>query len=179
MLRRALLCSPALLLVMPALAQQRPSVVASFSILADMTRQIGGDRITLRAIAGADQDAHGFQPKPSDAAALTSAAVMIRNGLRFEIKTGLRRRNLRRMLTRQAESYRRDDPFTLSRLGDMLRAQWRGLASFVRLIPPRHRTDHPAKNTTTQPNKANHAAAPAIPMPFGIFNRKIKPYGLL
>lgn len=84
MLRRALLCSPALLLVRPALAQQRPSVVASFSILADMTRQIGGDRITLRAIAGADQDAHGFQPKPSDAAALTNAAVMIRNGLGFE-----------------------------------------------------------------------------------------------
>ena len=84
MLRRALLCSPALLLVRPALAQQRPSVVASFSILADMTRQIGGDRIALRAIAGADVDAHGFQPKPSDAAALTNAALVIRNGLGFE-----------------------------------------------------------------------------------------------
>lgn len=84
MLRRALLCSPALLLVRPAQAQQRLSVVASFSILADMTRQIGGDRITLRAIAGPDQDAHGFQPKPSDAAALTNAAVVIRNGLGFE-----------------------------------------------------------------------------------------------
>jgi len=84
MLRRALLCSPALLLVRPALAQQRPSVVASFSILADMTRQIGGDRIALRAIAGADVDAHGFQPKPSDAAALNNAALVIRNGLGFE-----------------------------------------------------------------------------------------------
>jgi zinc/manganese transport system substrate-binding protein len=84
MLRRALLCSPALLLVRPAQAQQRPSVVASFSILADMTRQIGGDRIALRAIAGADVDAHGFQPKPSDAAALTNAAIVIRNGLGFE-----------------------------------------------------------------------------------------------
>jgi len=84
MLRRALLCSPALLLVRPALAQQRPSVVASFSILSDMTRQMGGDRIALRAIAGADVDAHGFQPKPSDAAALTNAALVIRNGLGFE-----------------------------------------------------------------------------------------------
>jgi len=84
MLRRALLCSPALLLVRPALAQQRLSVVASFSILADMTRQIGGDRIALRAIAGADVDAHGFQPKPSDAAALNNAALVIRNGLGFE-----------------------------------------------------------------------------------------------
>jgi zinc/manganese transport system substrate-binding protein len=84
MLRRALLCSPALLLVRPALAQQRPSVVASFSILSDMTRQMGGDRIALRAIAGADVDAHGFQPKPSDAAALNNAALVIRNGLGFE-----------------------------------------------------------------------------------------------
>jgi zinc/manganese transport system substrate-binding protein len=84
MLRRALLCSPALLLVRPAQAQQRLSVVASFSIIADMTRQIGGDRIALRAIAGADVDAHGFQPKPSDAAALANAALVIRNGLGFE-----------------------------------------------------------------------------------------------
>ena len=84
MLRRALLCSPALLLVRPAQAQQRLSVVASFSILADMTRQIGGDRITLRAIAGPDQDAHVFQPTPSDAAALANAALVIRNGLGFE-----------------------------------------------------------------------------------------------
>jgi zinc/manganese transport system substrate-binding protein len=84
MLRRALLCSPASLLVRPALAQQRLSVVASFSILADMTRQIGGDRLALRTIAGADVDAHGFQPKPSDAAALNNAALVIRNGLGFE-----------------------------------------------------------------------------------------------
>jgi len=84
MLRRAVLFAPALLLARPARAQQRLSVTASFSILADMTRQIAGERIALRAIAGPDQDAHGFQPKPSDAAALTNAAVVIRNGLGFE-----------------------------------------------------------------------------------------------
>ncbi|MFM7303388.1 MAG: metal ABC transporter solute-binding protein, Zn/Mn family, partial [Alphaproteobacteria bacterium] len=86
MLRRNVLFSPLLLLARPAPApaQQRQSVVASFSILADMTRQIAGDRIVLRAIAGADQDAHGFQPKPSDAATLANAAVVIRNGLGFE-----------------------------------------------------------------------------------------------
>jgi zinc/manganese transport system substrate-binding protein len=84
MLRRTVLFAPSLLLIRPARAQQRPSVVASFSILADMTRQIGGERIALRSIAGPDQDAHGFQPKPSDAAALTNAALVIRNGLGFE-----------------------------------------------------------------------------------------------
>jgi zinc/manganese transport system substrate-binding protein len=84
MLRRTVLFAPSLLLIRPAQAQQRPSTVASFSILADMTRQIGGERIALRSIAGPDQDAHGFQPKPSDAAALTNAALVIRNGLDFE-----------------------------------------------------------------------------------------------
>jgi zinc/manganese transport system substrate-binding protein len=84
MLRRALLCSPALLLARPITAQDRLSVVTSFSILADMTKQIGGDRIALRSIAGPDQDAHGFQPKPSDAAGLANAALVIRNGLGFE-----------------------------------------------------------------------------------------------
>ena len=91
-----------------------------------------------------------------------------------QIKTGLRRRNLRKILTKQAESYRRDDPFTMHRIGDILRAQWRGLASFIRLVPPHHRTDHPANpSTATNPNKKTHTATPAIPMPFGIFNRKI------
>ncbi|MFN8983098.1 MAG: metal ABC transporter solute-binding protein, Zn/Mn family, partial [Alphaproteobacteria bacterium] len=84
MLRRAVLFATPLLLTRPVRAQQRPSVVASFSILSDMTRQIGGDRIALRAIAGPDQDAHGFQPKPSDATTLANAAVVIRNGLGFE-----------------------------------------------------------------------------------------------
>ncbi|MFM7607465.1 MAG: metal ABC transporter solute-binding protein, Zn/Mn family [Alphaproteobacteria bacterium] len=84
MLRRTVLFAPSLLLARPAPAQQRQSVVASFSILADMTRQIAGDRIALRAIVGPDQDAHGFQPKPSDAATLANAAVVIRNGLGFE-----------------------------------------------------------------------------------------------
>jgi RNA-directed DNA polymerase len=90
-----------------------------------------------------------------------------------QIKSGLRRRNLRRILTKQAESYHRDDPFTMHRIGDILRAQWRGLASFIRLIPPHHRTDHPVKtSTTTNPNKI-HKPSAAIPMPFGAFNRKI------
>lgn len=83
--RRLLLAAPALLLAARARAQAAPfAVVASFSILADMTRQIGGERVALRAIVGPDADAHDFQPKPSDAAALRGAGLIIRNGLGFE-----------------------------------------------------------------------------------------------
>lgn len=84
--RRSLLALPALLATRAALAQSpdRLPVVSSFSILGDMAGQIGGDRIALRVIAGPDVDAHGFQPRPSDVAALRDAAVVLRNGLGFD-----------------------------------------------------------------------------------------------
>jgi RNA-directed DNA polymerase len=89
-----------------------------------------------------------------------------------QIQRGIRRRNLRKMLSKQAESYHRSDPFTINRLGDVLRAQWRGLASFIRLIPPRNRTDT-QPSTRAPATQIRHTAQPEIPMPFGIFNRKI------
>ncbi|MBR0679414.1 zinc ABC transporter solute-binding protein [Roseomonas eburnea] len=84
--RRSLLALPALLLAGRAAAQgaDRLPVVASFSVLGDMTARIGGDRIALRTIAGPDVDAHGFQPRPSDAVALRGARLVVRNGLGFD-----------------------------------------------------------------------------------------------
>lgn len=75
----------------PAVAQGAPAeataalrVVASFSILGDMVRQIGGVRLDLRVIVGPDRDVHGFQPRPSDVGALRADALVVRNGLGFE-----------------------------------------------------------------------------------------------
>lgn len=59
-------------------------VVASFSILGDMVRQIGGDAVAAHVIAGPDVDAHSFQPRPSDAQALRGAGLLVRNGLGFD-----------------------------------------------------------------------------------------------
>ncbi|GGG49507.1 ABC transporter substrate-binding protein [Caldovatus sediminis] len=59
-------------------------VVASFSILGDMVREIGGSRVDLQVIVGPDHDAHGFQPRPSDVAALRGEPPVVRNGLGFE-----------------------------------------------------------------------------------------------
>lgn len=59
-------------------------VVASFSILADMVSEIGGDRITLSTIVGPDSDAHAFEPAPRDAKALAMAQVLVVNGQDFE-----------------------------------------------------------------------------------------------
>lgn len=85
MRRRSLLALPALLLAAPARAQDpRPLVVASFSILGDMVRQIGGDVARLHTVAGPNVDAHSFTPRPSDAEALRNPALVVRNGFGFD-----------------------------------------------------------------------------------------------
>ncbi len=57
-------------------------VVATFSILADLTRQVGGPDVDVVTLVGPDDDAHIFQPTPRDAVARARLVVM--NGLGFE-----------------------------------------------------------------------------------------------
>jgi zinc/manganese transport system substrate-binding protein len=59
-------------------------VVASFTILGDLAKQVGGDDVTVTTLVGPNGDAHVFQPTPSDAKALKDADVIIINGLGFE-----------------------------------------------------------------------------------------------
>lgn len=67
----------------PAFA--RPlSVVATFSVLGDMVREVGGNRIDLEVLVGPDGDAHTFEPSPSDAKTVAGADLLILNGLDFE-----------------------------------------------------------------------------------------------
>lgn len=59
-------------------------VVASFSIIADMTREIGGERVDVITLVGPNQDAHVFQPKPADVKRIGAAKVFVVNGLGYE-----------------------------------------------------------------------------------------------
>ena len=59
-------------------------VVASFSILGDLVRQVGGDKVNVRTLVGTDEDAHAFQPRPSDARAIGASALVVVNGLGFD-----------------------------------------------------------------------------------------------
>jgi zinc/manganese transport system substrate-binding protein len=69
----------------PALAANKPlRVVASFSILADMAQNIGGDAVEVKALVGPDSDTHTYQPTPEDAKALADADLVLVNGLGFE-----------------------------------------------------------------------------------------------
>jgi zinc/manganese transport system substrate-binding protein len=65
-------------------AADKIKAVASFSILGDMVKRVGGDRIDLTTLVGPDGDAHVFEPTPADAKILANAQILFVNGLGFE-----------------------------------------------------------------------------------------------
>ena len=65
-------------------AADKVKAVASFSILGDMVKQVGGDRVELVTLVGPDGDAHVFDPTPADAKTLANAQILFVNGLGFE-----------------------------------------------------------------------------------------------
>ena len=81
---RALLVLFSLMLSMSLSAAEKLPVVTSFSILADMVHQVGGEHVQITNMVGADADAHTYEPTPDDAKALLKAKVIIKNGLGFE-----------------------------------------------------------------------------------------------
>ena len=81
---RILLIALALLLPASLCAAEKIQVVTSFSILADLTQEIGGEQIVLTNLVGADEDAHVYEPSPDNAKALLNADLIIANGLGFE-----------------------------------------------------------------------------------------------
>ena len=69
----------------PASAQEsRLRAIATFSILADFVKNVGGDRVDVAALVGPNGNAHVYAPSPSDARKLADARVVFVNGLGFE-----------------------------------------------------------------------------------------------
>jgi zinc/manganese transport system substrate-binding protein len=65
-------------------AQEKLPVVASFSILGDFVKNVGGDRVSVALLVGPEGDAHVYQPSPADAKKLAGAKVVFVNGFKFE-----------------------------------------------------------------------------------------------
>jgi zinc/manganese transport system substrate-binding protein len=68
----------------PAYAQARLDVVASFSILGDFARNVGGERVNVTTLVGPDGDVHVYTPAPADAKKIADAKLVIINGLGLE-----------------------------------------------------------------------------------------------
>ncbi|WP_292529654.1 metal ABC transporter substrate-binding protein [Methylocystis sp.] len=82
--RRAIALSLAAIIA-PAKAEARKiPVVASFSIIGDFVRQVGGDRVSVTTIVGPDGDAHVYEPSPADGRSIAQARLIFVNGLGFE-----------------------------------------------------------------------------------------------
>ncbi len=65
-------------------AQERLNVVASFSILGDFVRNVGGDRVDVTTLVGPDGDVHVYTPAPADAKKIADAKLLVINGLGLE-----------------------------------------------------------------------------------------------
>jgi zinc/manganese transport system substrate-binding protein len=67
-----------------ARAQDRLNVVASFSIVGDFVRNVGGNSVSVTTLVGPDSDVHVYAPAPVDAKKIADAKVVIVNGLGLE-----------------------------------------------------------------------------------------------
>ncbi|HLZ66466.1 MAG TPA: metal ABC transporter substrate-binding protein [Aliidongia sp.] len=75
---------PLAFVLSPAVAAEPVPVVATTSVLQDLVRNIGGDKIAVKTLVGPDGDAHTYEPSPSDAQAISSARLVVINGLGLE-----------------------------------------------------------------------------------------------
>ncbi|NBW48884.1 MAG: metal ABC transporter substrate-binding protein [Betaproteobacteria bacterium] len=84
--RRFLLASATALALLgsQAFAADKLPVTASFSILGDLVRVVGGDRVAVTTLVGPNEDAHVFEAKPTDAKTLLESKLVVTNGLGFE-----------------------------------------------------------------------------------------------
>ncbi|MDQ7246907.1 metal ABC transporter solute-binding protein, Zn/Mn family [Dongia sedimenti] len=84
-LSRAMVSAAFLLaLAGPAVAAEKPKVVATFTIIGDLVEAVGGDAVSVTTLVGPDGDAHVFEPRPSDVAAVAQADLIVANGLGME-----------------------------------------------------------------------------------------------
>ena len=74
----------ALTAVIPLHAQEKINVVASFSILGDFAKNVGGDRVNVTTLVGPNSDVHVYTPAPVDAKKIADAKLVIINGLGLE-----------------------------------------------------------------------------------------------
>jgi zinc/manganese transport system substrate-binding protein len=87
--RRLLLCAAAFMAPLlfgsaGANAADKIKVAASFSVLGDMVKQVGGDRVEVTTFVGPNGDAHVYEPTPGDAKTLLDSKILVVNGLGLE-----------------------------------------------------------------------------------------------
>lgn len=83
-LAAALTAASALALAAPALAQDRLKVVTTFTVIADMARNVAGEGVDVVSITKPGAEIHGYEPTPQDIVAASDADLVLWNGLNLE-----------------------------------------------------------------------------------------------
>jgi zinc/manganese transport system substrate-binding protein len=84
MIRTVVLAAMMSLAALSAQAQDKLKVVATFSIIGDIVKNVGGDRVDVDMLVGPNGDAHVYSPTPADARKLADAKLIVVNGLGYE-----------------------------------------------------------------------------------------------
>ncbi|WP_299837032.1 metal ABC transporter substrate-binding protein [uncultured Jannaschia sp.] len=74
-----------LLLAGPATAQDRLKVVTTFTVIADMVRNVAGDAADVVSVTRPGAEIHGYSPTPGDLRGAIDADLILRNGLNLEL----------------------------------------------------------------------------------------------
>jgi len=61
-----------------------PVILTSTTFLADITRNIAGDRLKVESLLPTGADPHSYQPTPQDVAKINESKILIVNGLEYE-----------------------------------------------------------------------------------------------
>ncbi|MDO9591015.1 MAG: metal ABC transporter substrate-binding protein [Microcella sp.] len=73
-------CSPAV----DPVADDRPLVLTTFTVLADIAQNVAGDHLRVESITKIGAEIHGYEPTPSDIVAASQADLVLENGLNLE-----------------------------------------------------------------------------------------------
>jgi len=110
----------------PGLAQEKVGVAASTTVLADLARNVGGDRVDVVSLVGPNGDIHSYVPSPADAKKLADARLVILNGLALEGSTA----QFMRTAAKGAKALVASDGITPLRLGNAVDPHaWQSVAN--------------------------------------------------
>ena len=82
--RRLLLLASLTALPFPALAQDQLKVVTTFTVIADMARNVAGEGVEVVSITKPGAEIHGYEPTPQDIVGASDADLILWNGLNLE-----------------------------------------------------------------------------------------------
>jgi manganese transport system substrate-binding protein len=67
-----------------AVEDDRPTVVTTFSVLADIARNVAGEHLRVESITKVGSEIHGYEPTPGDVRVTANADLVLDNGLGLE-----------------------------------------------------------------------------------------------